>query len=604
MAQPDPSELAESYDVVILAFEPRAEPAALGLQRMFGMDRAAADALLSELPRTVRRGVNRPRAEYFRRALVSIGARVEVRNALGETLASAPPPKPAASQPPAARPATAEVSRPPLSAARSPDPPTSHSRPARAPIDRTLMHGAAPPTAAHAMAKPTGRPARTELAPLWLLAEESPAARAPLVQPRAGAASARFAASSGRGLEMDEARWDRLELAAEEPGVAESFTPPSAKSVPVAHSVSPASARPSAARSLDEDLPLLERWQMPEPGGFAAQKQPISQRAIASVPSPVSSRPRSGAAPSGRASPAEHGPGVSVDGRVSARPAAERAAGTAAEGRGVREASAQRNSSRASVARDPASAAQRPRSFWECVPEAVQFPWLGRGRTWLFSIGSWALVTNLVAACLRSPVLSGSLALLANAGLLALCADYHRRCMWSAVAEADALNQSPQLNSARGFDFYLRSGAHIAGFALVSQLPIVVWLMRRTLDSGAAGAGEVLGSPAFWLLAALPGMYWPMAIATASHANRFAGVWHVWIGLRAIVRAPFEYAATVGLGALSFALPWLACVIVGQVAGLPGLYFAALAGVPLGMSHAVMGTLTGQLLRTRPEVFE
>jgi hypothetical protein len=234
----------------------------------------------------------------------------------------------------------------------------------------------------------------------------------------------------------------------------------------------------------------------------------------------------------------------------------------------------------------------------------VQFPWLGRGRAWLFSIGSWALLTNLAAACLQSPVLSGSLLLLANAGLLALCADYHRRCMWSAVAEADTLNQSPQLNSARGFDFYLRSGAHIAGFALVSQLPIVVWLMRRSLDSGAAGAREALGSPAFWLLAALPGMYWPMAIATASHANRFAGVWHVWIGLRAIVRAPLEYAATVGLGALSFALPWLACVIVGQVVGLPGLYFAALAGVPLGMSHAVMGTLTGQLLRTRPEVFE
>jgi hypothetical protein len=598
VAPPDPSELTESYDVVILGFEPRAEPAALGLQRMFGVDRAAADALLLELPKTVRRGVNRPRAEYFRRALVSIGAHVEIRNALGEALASARPPSPKAptSLPRAAPSPPAQTSRPPLSAVRAPNPPTSHGPPARAPIDRTLVHGTAPPTAAHGVGMHTGTPARTELAPLLLLAAESPAARA-------GTASAGFAASSGLGLDMDEARWDRLELAAEEPGVAESFTPPSAKSDRVAHGFTPTSARPSAARSLDEDLPLLERWQLPQPGELGASNQlsPVAQRAIASVPAPVSARPRSGA-PSETRHEAESG-AAAIDARDHSSPD-KRSGRALAAVRGARGASAERNSSRASVARHESPAAQHPRSFWECVPEAVQFPWLGRGRSWLLSIGAWALVTNLVAACLRSPVLSGSLALFANAGLLALCADYHRRCMWSAVAEADALNQSPQLSSARGFDFYLRSGAHIAGFALVSQLPIVVWLMRRTLDSGAAGAREVLGSPAFWLLAALPGMYWPMAIATASHANRFAGVWHVWIGLRAIVRAPLEYAATVGLGALSFALPWLACVIVAQVAGLPGPYFAALAGVPLGMSHAVMGTLTGQLLRTRPEVFE
>jgi hypothetical protein len=437
------------------------------------------------------------------------------------------------------------------------------------PIDRTLAHG-------------TSSPSATELAPLLLLAHESPAARAPLLQARAEAAS-------GGGLDLDEVRWDRLELAAEEPGVADSFAPASAMSLPVAPNFTPASGRPSAARSLDEDLPLLERWQLPEPGEFAAsnRQSPSSSRAIASELAPVSSRPLSRRAARDPRSAAESGDAAvsSPSGRVLA-------------------ASAERSSSQAPAAKQPRSAAHSGRSFWESLPEAVQFPWLGRGRAWLFSIGSWALITNLVAAWLSIPALSGSLALLANAGLLALCADYHRRCMWSAVAEAEALNQSPELSSVRAYDFYLRSGAHIAGFALSSQLPVVVWLLRRTLDSGATGAREVLGSPAFWLLAALPGMYWPMAIATASHANRFAGVWHVWTGLRAIVRAPLEYAATVGLGALSFALPWLACVIVGKVAGLPGLYFAALAGVPLGMSHAVMGTLTGQLLRTRPEVFE
>ncbi|HEX4354514.1 MAG TPA: hypothetical protein VHZ95_16410, partial [Polyangiales bacterium] len=69
----------DSYDVVVLAFEARDEAPAAALQRVFGVERATAEALVRDLPAVVRRGVNAVRAEYFRKALVSIGAQVEVR---------------------------------------------------------------------------------------------------------------------------------------------------------------------------------------------------------------------------------------------------------------------------------------------------------------------------------------------------------------------------------------------------------------------------------------------------------------------------------------------------------------------------------------------
>ena len=95
-----------------------------------------------------------------------------------------------------------------------------------------------------------------------------------------------------------------------------------------------------------------------------------------------------------------------------------------------------------------------------------------------------------------------------------------------------------------------------------------------------------------------------MAVATASLYNRFQGVWYVPVGLRAILRAPLEYACIALIGYATFLLPWLVCSVLGRAAGLPDIFFLAIAGLPLAASHAIMGTLTGQLMRSRPQLFE
>jgi len=92
-------EADETFDVVILAFEAREESPQLRLQSAFGIDAAAADKLVAKLPMTVQRAVPRVRAEYFRRALILIGASSEVRSQDGQVLPEPPPPPPPAEPP-------------------------------------------------------------------------------------------------------------------------------------------------------------------------------------------------------------------------------------------------------------------------------------------------------------------------------------------------------------------------------------------------------------------------------------------------------------------------------------------------------------------------
>jgi len=67
----------------------------------------------------------------------------------------------------------------------------------------------------------------------------------------------------------------------------------------------------------------------------------------------------------------------------------------------------------------------------------------------------------------------------------------------------------------------------------------------------------------------VPALYWPMAVATASLYNRFQGIWYVPVGLRALLRAPLEYACITVIGSATFLVPWLLCTLIGQAAGLP-----------------------------------
>lgn len=77
---------SDTFDVIVMRFEPGDEPPATRLYRVFGIEAQAADRLLQRLPAPVQRGVPRIRAEYYRRALLKIGATVEVRDANGELI--------------------------------------------------------------------------------------------------------------------------------------------------------------------------------------------------------------------------------------------------------------------------------------------------------------------------------------------------------------------------------------------------------------------------------------------------------------------------------------------------------------------------------------
>jgi hypothetical protein len=499
---PDPNADDETFDVIILTFEPRAEPPEVGLQRLFGVDREAAEVLLRELPATVRRGVNRVRSEYFRRALVSIGAHVEVRDRLGRLSAPSKPPKADRALPPSA--ANGEPAAPAMADALSP-----------------IMFAAAdaPPTSA----APPGL--RSNAGAVWGELERSSSAEARRKQ---------LQAKSG---------------------------PLVAPSLPILSNAAVHSLQPSAAGDSQRSAHGVLELESMQPANDAAKRaipapQPRTSDtdALSSQRAPIAAPPR--AAPTVPA----HAREIIDDG-----------------------------------------------SFWDGIPDALQFPWLGKGLVWFIAIGACAISLNLLAGLTRSlPLLAALLSVVGNACVLGLCAEYHRRCL-TAVSEADTeLDDGPAFDSAQVLNVYLRAGLQLALFAFVLQLPLVVWLGHRALVSSANDALRGLGSPLFWLLACVPGIYWPMALALV--AQREPGDAKAFLqlasGLRAIGRAPFEYLSIVGLGALTFAFPWLACVIAGKAAGLPTAFFAAAAGLPLAASHAVMGALTGELMRTRPDVFE
>jgi hypothetical protein len=76
----------EDYVVSVVEFAGDQGAATAALQRVFGLSESDAQTILKEVPVAVRRGVNRIRAEYFRRALELSGARVEVRDGDGSVV--------------------------------------------------------------------------------------------------------------------------------------------------------------------------------------------------------------------------------------------------------------------------------------------------------------------------------------------------------------------------------------------------------------------------------------------------------------------------------------------------------------------------------------
>jgi hypothetical protein len=119
----------EDFVVCVLEFAGDQGAATAALQRVFGLNEADARAILADVPVAVRRGVNRIRAEYFRRALELSGARVEVRDGAGEVVPLQTPGRAQPSAPLAPKPA-GPATAPQPTAAVPPNPPSPFAQPA------------------------------------------------------------------------------------------------------------------------------------------------------------------------------------------------------------------------------------------------------------------------------------------------------------------------------------------------------------------------------------------------------------------------------------------------------------------------------------------
>jgi hypothetical protein len=150
-------------------------------------------------------------------------------------------------------------------------------------------------------------------------------------------------------------------------------------------------------------------------------------------------------------------------------------------------------------------------------------------------------------------------------------------------------------------DIYIRSGLHLSFFVLLANALTVWWVIVQLLD----GAGiELLTDPITWAVAFLPALYWPMGVALTASTNSYGAIWHVPTGVRAILRAPLEYAAVVSVCGLVFMLSTLGIAVFTSSLGLAASVLAPAFGFPLAMSHGVMGSLLGHLAQARPDVFE
>ncbi len=689
------SEPAGSLDVVIVSFAPRAELPEVGLQRVFGIDASAAAKLVHALPRTVQRGVNRVRAEYFRKALELIGACVEVRDDQGAVVLPLTLGEAATLRPPTTREAHARSVQPvaelsaaakhfaaPLAAAAAPAATIEAGVAApgapiengaagivvsadgagislRAPAQPTLKEGVPTPELVHrpeifgqptlpagadraAIAQPavklpdsafrfgnTNPPfrpvtnpahARTAAAPVPVPHRELLAV--PAAEPRLSAAEANGGMSWG-DIDRSAPRAEPLRAAflveaMAETGPAKIELP--ASPVPVAVEAA-ASGHQPATFDIFESIPLAEPWRAPSQKEVAAERRKraiLTGDASVSVPEAVAPEmPMLGRwehpEPESLAEPRRPQPWPlgSAEAVLSMPPSAAQSARSPARASAraaALAAPARRASDKPCASSEAASGSPETidtRSFWQAAPAAFGFLALGHGVHWLSSIALFSLALGLSLAGIGSvPVLGFLVGCAAFTALFALCGDYHRGCFWAASTGEPGLRRGPQLEVTRILQVYLRSGVHLFGFLLLSHLPVLLWVLRHAVGLHPGLRFELLLSPTFWELAALSAWYWPMALMTASFHKDFLGVWDVALGARVMARMPLQYALIVLLGGAWFLVVWTVFLAIGLAAHLPPLFFSATFGIPLGLSHGLLGALSGHLMRTQPQAFE
>lgn len=250
------------------------------------------------------------------------------------------------------------------------------------------------------------------------------------------------------------------------------------------------------------------------------------------------------------------------------------------------------------------AAALDTRSFWESLGDALTQPWLGRGVYWLLALLVWSTFASLlivVAQNLAVPIAPLAIGALGALTLMGFAADGFVVAFRCVRSGAPFIAQAPSFDPARIVTHYVLSALHLMLFALVTNLPVILWCLKQ---AEGAPLSSTLLHPVTWLLAAFPGFYWPAALtAMALHGN-FSGIWRVHVGLRAMVSAPLEYFVCATLGALALGLSGGLLALFGMLLELPSALGLAALGLPLGVSHLLWGSLLGHLARARPEAFE
>jgi hypothetical protein len=240
--------------------------------------------------------------------------------------------------------------------------------------------------------------------------------------------------------------------------------------------------------------------------------------------------------------------------------------------------------------------------FWQSAPQAFALPFAGTGAAWLGLIVLWALAAALLSAASMLVVGLGVIvAFGAYTTLLALACDYFRACFWVADEGGSALERSPSLAPLRILHTYLKSGAHLMVFALAAALPLI-FIAIAGMGEGATPL-ELLEDPATWLLALIPALLWPGAVAMTALENRYEAIWQLARTLGVAARAPVEYLAVVGAGALTFGAGVWLLLALASAAGISGVLLSAVLGPPMALSHGIQGALMGYLMRARPDLF-
>jgi len=631
---------ADTFDVVVTGFEPGDETPVSRLQRVFGIGGVAAERLLARLPAPVQRGVPRVRAEYFRRALLKIGAHVEVRSPEGllmEAVASVPPPAPhrlserpsSISPEPAPAPAPSSAPPPPRIAAPTAIAVPAPQLPPREPrlwlddddgvaLDPSLRPEALKPELPLLLdipATPFGSGGAT--ADTMIDSRQRPHAT-PQAQPRPSAP-----------LDAPALAHDTLADAVRVPAnptLREGFK--AAAPVP-----SDAAPRAGATMVQGNAAPVLAG--APASNGFRPPPLELGLDGadmMTKLPSSVWDAPVQAGATQLQTAPRHTGdielPGasaVSLDlGELANRPAVEeplelpsmpapargRAPLSQARPQNPRERP-QREAPRASVGKVGATkittkgaegAVREAVPFWQSASQAFALPFAGTGAAWLGLIVLWALAAALLSAASMLVVVLGVIvAFSAYTTLLALACDYFRACFWVADEGGSVLERGPSLAPLRILHTYLKSGAHLMVFALAAGLPLI-FVAIAGMGEGATPL-ELLEEPTTWLLALIPALLWPGAVAMTALENRYEAIWQLARALGVAARAPLEYLAVAGAGALIFGAGLWLLLALASAAGISGVLLSAVLGPPMALSHGIQGALMGYLMRARPELF-